>query len=371
LIMQNNSDIKKFLADLNMDNVLNVEEDLGSGFVRLKISEAERRQALQDINCVEDIIVELLRNSRDAEASNIYIGTKKLGDTSRIIHFIDDGIGIPGKFKDIIFESRVTSKLENAKKDAYGFHGRGMALFSIKLNVEQIRITFSELGKGTSFYVQANLDTLPEKKDQSILPQIIETEDGLTVIGGVNNIVKAIMEFQFQNPHISIYYGTPTQILATMRAGKNDFPKFDSWQELDYYIKSNQVKVCQIPLLTDNYNVLDRISKDILGMDISQRSIQRTIYGELDPLQPITSGLHINEEEAGREKEYKKKKNLTLYDEIKLASRFKHEEIKGIIDLVEKEFLKIGEKYFIAPDNIEYKRLNNKINIDIHLKQKD
>jgi len=75
--MQNNSDIKKFLADLNMSDVLNVEEDLGNGFVRLKISEAERRQALQDINCVEDIIVELLRNSRDADAKNIFIGTKK------------------------------------------------------------------------------------------------------------------------------------------------------------------------------------------------------------------------------------------------------------------------------------------------------
>ncbi|MGM0365347.1 MAG: ATP-binding protein [Actinomycetota bacterium] len=366
--MQNNSDIKRFLSDLNMDNVLNVEEDLGSGFVRLKISEAERRQALQDINCVEDIVVELLRNSRDAESSNIYIGTKKLGDSKRIIHFIDDGMGIPEKFKNIIFESRVTSKLDNAKKDAYGFHGRGMALFSIKLNVEEIMITFSDLLKGTSFYVQADLDKLSEKKDQSILPQIIETGEGLTVIGGVNNIIKAIMEFQFQNPHIDIYYGTPTQILATMRSDKNDFPKFDNWHELKSFIGSNHLKVTQIPLLTDNYNILDRISKDILGMDISQRSIQRAVYGELDPLQPVTAGLEANKEEK---KDNKKNKNLSLYDEIKLAGRFKPEEIKGIIDLIERELLKLGEKYFIAPSNIEYRRLNNKINIDIRLKQKD
>src|SRR5690554_5184907 len=100
--MQNNPDIKKFLAELNMSDVLNVEEDLGNGFVRLKISEAERRQALQDINCVEDIIVELLRNSRDAQAKNIFIATKKLGDSQRVIHFIDDGTGIPEKFQKII-----------------------------------------------------------------------------------------------------------------------------------------------------------------------------------------------------------------------------------------------------------------------------
>ena len=64
--MQNSSDLNKFLDQLNIKDSLSVEEDLGNGYVRLKISEAERRQALQDINCVEDIIVELLRNSRDS-----------------------------------------------------------------------------------------------------------------------------------------------------------------------------------------------------------------------------------------------------------------------------------------------------------------
>ena len=63
--MQNSSDLNKFLDQLNIKDSLSVEEDLGNGYVRLKISEAERRQALQDINCVEDIIVELLINSRD------------------------------------------------------------------------------------------------------------------------------------------------------------------------------------------------------------------------------------------------------------------------------------------------------------------
>ena len=89
--MQNNTDLNKFLEQLNINDALSVEEDLGNGYVRLKISEAERRQALQDINSVEDIIVELLRNSRDAGSSNVFIGTKKIEDKTRIIHFIDDG----------------------------------------------------------------------------------------------------------------------------------------------------------------------------------------------------------------------------------------------------------------------------------------
>ena len=90
--MQNNSYIKNFLSELGLKNIENIEQDLGSGYVRLRISEAERRQALQDIKCVEDIIVELLRNSRDAESANIYIATKKAGDSERIIYFIDDAL---------------------------------------------------------------------------------------------------------------------------------------------------------------------------------------------------------------------------------------------------------------------------------------
>jgi hypothetical protein len=75
--MQNNSDINKFFSELDLENILNVEEDLGEGFVKLRISEAERRQALQDIKCTEDIVVELLRNSRDAKQKIFLLELKK------------------------------------------------------------------------------------------------------------------------------------------------------------------------------------------------------------------------------------------------------------------------------------------------------
>ena len=130
--MQKNFDYNKFFSDLNIAGEFRVEEDLGNGFVRLKISEAERRQALQDIHCVEDIVIELLRNSRDAGSKNVFIATKKIAEKRRIIYCIDDGSGIPGKFHNLIFQSRVTSKLEDGARDPYGFHGRGMALFSAR-----------------------------------------------------------------------------------------------------------------------------------------------------------------------------------------------------------------------------------------------
>ena len=381
--MQNSSDIKRFLSELKLKDSLNIEEDLGDGYVRLKISEAERRQALQDIDCVEDIIVELLRNSRDAGSRNIFIGTKKIEDKRRKIYFIDDGNGIPPNLQKIIFESRVTSKLENGIKDPYGFHGRGMALFSIKLNVDDISIVFSDKLKGVSFYIDIDLLKIPEKKDQSVVPQIIKMDGDLSIIGGVNNIIKTIIEFQLQNRDINFFYGSPTQILTTMREvirkdkRYDSYPKFDRWEELKNFIQENKVKVTEIPVLTDNYNLMDIISKNIFSMDISQRGIQRIIYNEIKALQPLKIDLasnlreqinNLSEDEVGSKPDRK----LMLYDESRLASRFKDEEIRCIIKTVEDKIKELGEKYFITTGkNIEYKKANNIIKLLIELKQKE
>lgn len=381
--MQNSSDIKRFLSELKIKDSLNIEEDLGDGYVKLKISEAERRQALQDINCVEDIIVELLRNSRDAGSKNIFIGTKKIEDKRRKIYFIDDGNGIPPNLQKLIFESRVTSKLENGVKDPYGFHGRGMALFSIKLNVDDISIVFSDKSKGASFYIDIDLLKIPEKKDQSVVPQIIKTDGDLSIIGGVNNIIKTIIEFQLQNKDINFFYGSPTQILATMREvlrkdkKYDSYPKFDRWEKLKNFIGKNKIKITEIPVLTDNYNLMDIISKNIFNMDISQRGIQRIIYNEIKALEPLKIDLDSNLREqvnnlSEDEVDSKPDKKLVLYDESRLASRFKDEEIRCIIKTLEDKIKELGEKYFITTGkNIEYKKANNIIKLLIELKQKE
>jgi hypothetical protein len=379
--IKNNYDLNKFINDLDLKNDLNIEEDLGNGFVRLKISEAERRQALQDIKSVEDIIIELLRNSRDAKSKNIFIATKKIAEKKRIIYFIDDGIGIPPKFHKLIFESRVTSKLENGIRDPYGFHGRGMALFSIRLNVDEIKITFSDYLKGTCLYLDLNLDKIPEKKDQSIMPQIVKSENGINLVGGVNNIFKVLIEFALQNKNINFFYGTPTQIVATIRdIFKKDqklenYPKINNWVSFSNYISSNNINIMHILSIIEDYNLLSEITNKIFNMDISQRNIQRIIYDEIKPLEPLNEIL-FQEEKINSDKKVQLIKDVKpdskLYDEQNLANRFKEDEIRGIIEAVEKEIIKLGNKYFITPDNnIELKRTNNTINIIINLKQKD
>jgi len=386
--MQNNTDLKKFLQQLDIEGSLSVEEDLGNGYVRLKISEAERRQALQDINCVEDIIVELLRNSRDAGSKNIFIGTKKVEDRTRIIHFIDDGKGIPERLKDLIFEARVTSKLENGMKDTYGFHGRGMALFSIKLNVREIILTYSGESCGASFYLDIDLEKVPEKKDQSLIPQIIKTDADVDIIGGVNNIIKTLIEFQIQNREMNFYYGTPTHIMATMREKlikkrmEGRYPVFDDWEGLNDFILKNNIKLTEIPVLTDNYNVMEKIARSIYNMNISRRGIQRIVYNEVRPLDPLKLDLlnHTIIDDTGERQrdntgggsKITAGQRLKLFEEEKLASRFKDEEIKGIIEPLEDKFTQLGRKYFLElKNNIEFKRSNNIIKIIIELTEKE
>ena len=66
-------DLSSFIEDITGESYLRVQENLGDGFVRLRAKEAQRRQAKQDITCFEDVVLELLRNSRDANASAIFI----------------------------------------------------------------------------------------------------------------------------------------------------------------------------------------------------------------------------------------------------------------------------------------------------------
>ena len=90
--MSDSETLAAFLDSTPAGTRLRVEDDLGDGFVRLRVSEAERRQAKQDIRCVEDAVIEMLRNARDAHARTIIMGTSRSGDARRII-VADDGDG--------------------------------------------------------------------------------------------------------------------------------------------------------------------------------------------------------------------------------------------------------------------------------------
>lgn len=121
-----------FVSSITDGTRFRIEENLPHGFVRLKVAEAERRQAQHDIRSVEDVVTELVRNARDAGARNVLVGFQKEQGRYRRIAVIDDGCGIPEDMHSLVFEPRVTSKSEDFEEDRFGVHGRGMALFSIR-----------------------------------------------------------------------------------------------------------------------------------------------------------------------------------------------------------------------------------------------
>ena len=102
----------------------------------------------EDIRSSEDIVLELLRNSRDAHSRNIFLAVSRNEDEP-VLTIVDDGDGVPSSMHAKIFEPRVTSKLNTSHVDKWGYHGRGMALYSIAANSDFAGILLSEPGKGT------------------------------------------------------------------------------------------------------------------------------------------------------------------------------------------------------------------------------
>ena len=112
--MSDANELISFIASMSGEGNLRVEENLGEGYVRLRVSEAERRQAKHDIQHVEDIVIEMLRNARDAGADKVFLATTK-EDGVRTLVFLDNGSGVPQDMQEQIFDARVTSKLESMK----------------------------------------------------------------------------------------------------------------------------------------------------------------------------------------------------------------------------------------------------------------
>lgn len=160
--MNDANELISFIASMSGEGNLRVEENLGEGYVRLRVSEAERRQAKHDIQHVEDIVIEMLRNARDAGADKVYLATTK-EEGVRTLLFLDNGSGVPQDMQERIFDARVTSKLESMKMDRWGVHGRGMALFSIRQNTDEARVVTSGVDLGSAFKVCVATDRLGER----------------------------------------------------------------------------------------------------------------------------------------------------------------------------------------------------------------
>ena len=325
-----------FVSSVSGDQYVKVEETLGDGYVRLNVSEAERRQAKHDIRTFEDVVVEVLRNSRDAHARRIYVACAREGDT-RTMTVIDDGVGVPPVMQERIFEPRVTSKLETMVMDRWGVHGRGMALFSVRSNLESAAIVASDLHKGTSMVLISDTTALPEKADQSKWPSVErDPETGRPTVGtGPHNIVRGIVEFAVEHAELDVYFGSPTEILASMFCHARG--RLDARQLL-FCDDAADLPVWQRPAVASDAAELVSLAASV-GLVISERTAHRVLGGELGGLDSVLELVVPVQEpiDPKRPDIYRDRRGLRMH----------HNDIREFQRRLEEAFDVVSERYYL------------------------
>ncbi len=264
------NELFNFVSSISDRALLRIEEKLPYGYVRLKVAEAQRRQAQHDIRSVEDIVIELVRNSRDAGARIVLVGFQKEQGRYRRITVVDDGCGIPEEMHGIIFEPRVTSKGDEFHVDRYGVHGRGMALFSIESRADDARVCSSMPGQGTSIVLSVDTVSVPERSDQATVPRLDEVDGKEEVGGGPHNVARALLEMSVDYPKMRFYLGSFAEVISTLRTLAGD------GEEHDVALWEGLLDVNDARRLMD--------VAESLGLPISERNAYRVLGGEIAQL---------------------------------------------------------------------------------------
>ncbi|MBU4555416.1 MAG: ATP-binding protein [Actinobacteria bacterium] len=323
------------VSSVSGETYLKVEENLGDGFVRLRVSEAERRQAKHDIRSFEDIVVELLRNARDAHAQRIFVATTRDGNM-RSLAMIDDGVGVPEGMRERIFEPRVTSKLETMVMDRWGVHGRGMALFSVRSNVSKIAVAASGTHKGASIVVSSDSTVLSERADQSSWPAVERDDAGiLRVARGPHNVIRRVLEFACEHPEVDVFLGSPVEVLSTLFNLSKD--ALDT-SDLLFCDDVERLSVWQRPGAASDAADLVDIGESI-GLSVSERTAHRILASELGSLDSVIA-LATTEEEPTRPSGpdiYKDRRGLKIHHSD--MTEFKRE--------ITMAFDRLAERYYV------------------------
>ena len=270
--------------------------DLGAGFARLTGVEGARRGPSR-ISYVEDALLELLRNSRDAGATRIYVASTLKNKRYRTLTVIDDGHGIPESHRNLILEPGVTTRhlnpSTNPEDPLATPHGAGLSLFQIRTRSLATRV----LSASNPTSIQTTFDTnaLPERALQA------------TTRPSKSNLRATLLNFTAStNPHsyrhgktLEAYYGSPTRILATLLLNRIIQPE----QEVEG-LREVAVR---------------------LGLELSARSVRRVLRGEVRP-EEVVSG---KDEVVGSFEPFKEK-----VSEGGPELRLGEEESAGIADIL-------------------------------------
>ncbi len=340
--------LAEFIEHTIGDEHLRIDEDFGQGYVRLKSSEAQRRQAAQDIRSSEDVLIELLRNSRDAGARNIFIATNR-SDEERTIVVIDDGSGIPDDMHSRVFEPRVTSKLDSSHMDLWGLHGRGMALYSIKVNSRSAEVVCSQVGCGSSIKVVLDISSLGEKTDQSTFPRFEEV-DSTYVMRGPKNLIRTAAEFALEHRgDLNVFFGTPAEILSTMYIyGCSTIPA----SKRAFASNGENEKIFKRLCFNADASSLEKAANSF-GLAVSERTARRIVDGEMKSLPDLMEMLKARSFPVHKRPDVSKKRDrsIELADETLSRKVSLSDDDEAFLTRTAREaFTDIARRYFLRSD---------------------
>lgn len=360
-----NTSLKQFVDTVCTESHLRVETNFGDGFVRLRSDEAQRRQAAHDIRTCEDALIELLRNARDANAHTIFIATTKSNNTRTLV-VIDDGVGIPSHMHDLIFQPRVTNKLDTMHFDQWGVHGRGMALYAIKENALSCGVLESYPNQGTAIYASFDTTHTQEKTDQSSFPQFTLKDNSNVSVRGPKNLIRTSCEFALNvDNSVHVYFGSPTEIAATMY-----FYGTHTTNLLDRTFADDQQSVQLVKKLAraaDAQSFCD-IAKS-LGLELSERSALRIYNNKIPVLEPLH--LHIKQALAQHKQAHTTKHSQTSTHNKHVHQchiAFSKNDKDELSRLIRKDFQELAQRYYLSDNvSVSLSVTNNELVVKIPL----
>ncbi len=279
----------------------------------------------------------------------------------RRLTVLDEGSGIPRPVQARIFESRVTSKVDEVLTDSHGIHGRGMALFSIRRAVESIELVRSGEGRGTIFKVLVDLHRLPERKDQSTWPTI-SLEDGAMVATGPHNVLRSLVELTFDESAPSIYLGSNAEVLATLFAHSRELARRGRDGRSTRDVPSG--RTCTPSARERSWPITP---PSPLGLEVSERNAFRILEEDIGPLLPLNelslrrSGIEQPSVPGGEDGE-----RVAPRETYRTTRRFSRSDLDDLAAEVLEAAGKMGDKYFLKPGRCRVQRSGKRLVISVY-----
>ena len=248
-------------------------------------------------------------------------------------------------------------------------HGRGMALYSIKENVDEASVLFSERDAGTSLGLHALTAHLSERIDQSSLPYIHINERGEQIMRGPRNIARIVMEFALDSQgSLDIFLGSPVEIAATLSHYEPSTQEIEDGSSSKNLHPERETVLNYLKYIFDPDTFSERAAE--VGLPLSSRSARRILDDQIAPLKPFIEQLSFEGEQNAKPSESQDPatengSSKSLYAEQRKL-KLSPEDYETFKKALEQAFDALAEHYYLKrSDAVKIRTGSDKVTITI------